>query len=96
MDQAKKKMDNEMSHLKNENEKLQTDLVKKNIMCENLEDELKRMQALNKNIEIINREKLVEYEKRMATLNQEINLTQNLYQAFLESKARSKVGSSLS
>ena len=83
VDQAKKKMDNEMSHLKNENEKLQTDLVKKNIMCENLEDELKRMQALNKNIEIINREKLVEYEKRMATLNQEINLTQNLYQAFL-------------
>ena len=31
----------------------------------------------------------------MATLNQEINLTQNLYQAFLESKARaSKVSSS--
>ncbi len=31
----------------------------------------------------MNREKLVEYEKRMATLNQEINLTQNLYKTFL-------------
>ena len=72
-----------MTKMKNDNEKLQTDLVKKNLQCENLEDELKRLQALNKNIEIMNREKLVEYEKRMATLNQEINLTQNLYQAFL-------------
>jgi hypothetical protein len=49
---------------------------------------------MNKNIEIINKEKLVEYEKKMATLNQEIYLTQNLYQAFIESKARSSKGSS--
>lgn len=28
----------------------------------------------------------------MATLHQEINLTQNLYQAFLESKARGSKG----
>jgi hypothetical protein len=50
-----------MTKLKNDNEKLQTDLVKKNLLCENLEDDLKRLQALNKNIEIMNREKLVDY-----------------------------------
>jgi len=44
---------------------------------------MKRVQGLNKNIEIMNREKLIEYEKKMATFNQEISLTQNLYQAFL-------------
>lgn len=49
---------------------MQTDLVKKNILCENLQEELKKLQAMNKNIEIINKEKLVEYEKKMATLNQ--------------------------
>ncbi len=38
VDQAKKKMENEMTKLKNDNEKLQTDLVKKNLQCENLED----------------------------------------------------------
>ena len=50
-----------MTKLKNDNEKLQTDLVKKNLQCENLEDDLKRLEALNKNIEIMNREKLVDY-----------------------------------
>lgn len=32
----------------------------------------------------------MDYEKKMATLNNEINLTQNLYQAFIEAKSRAK------
>lgn len=31
---------------------------------------------------------MLEYQKKMATLNNEINLTQNLYKAFMESKSR--------
>ncbi len=41
-------------------------------------------------MEKINRQKLIDYEKKMATLNNEINLTQQLYQAFMEAKARKK------
>jgi hypothetical protein len=33
---------------------------------------------------------MVEYQKKMATLNNEINVTQNLYQAFLDAKSRGK------
>ncbi len=32
----------------------------------------------------------MDYEKKMATLNNEINLTQQLYQTFLEAKSRKK------
>lgn len=42
----------------------------------------------------MNKEKMVEYQRKMATLNNEINLTQNLYQAFMKSKARSQLGDS--
>jgi hypothetical protein len=31
---------------------------------------------------------MVDYEKKMATLNSEINLTQQLYQTFMDAKAR--------
>lgn len=31
---------------------------------------------------------MYDYEKKMATLNSEINLTQQLYKTFLEAKAR--------
>lgn len=48
-----------MTRLKNQNERMQTELVKKNILCENLEEELKKAQSLNKNIDIINKEKLI-------------------------------------
>jgi len=30
----------------------------------------------------------VEYERKMATLNSEINLTKNLYEQFMENKSR--------
>lgn len=33
---------------------------------------------------------MIEYERRMATLNSEIFLTQNLYQSFMEAKGRLK------
>ena len=47
------------------------------------------MEHINKNIDRINKEKLIDYQKKMATLNNEINITQNLYQNFLEAKSRS-------
>lgn len=55
---------------------------------ENLEAEFKKIEYQNRNIEKINKEKILDYEKKMATLNNEINLTQNLYQTFLDAKAR--------
>lgn len=36
----------------------------------------------------VNKDKLVEYQKKMATLNVEINLAQNLYTSFLDAKSR--------
>jgi hypothetical protein len=39
-----------------------------------------------------NKDKLAEYQKKMATLNMEINLTQNLYNTFLDAKSRLKKG----
>jgi 16S rRNA G527 N7-methylase RsmG len=53
-----------------------------------LETEFKKLEHINKNIDRINKEKLLEYQKKMATLNNEINLTQNLYQSFIEAKSR--------
>jgi hypothetical protein len=41
-------------------------------------------------MEKINKDKILDYEKKMATLNSEINLTQQLYQTFMEAKARKK------
>lgn len=72
-----------------QNEKLQTDLLNKSIAYENLESEFKKLEYVNKNIDRINKEKLVDYQKKMATLNNEINLTQNLYQSFIDAKTRS-------
>jgi serine/threonine protein kinase HipA of HipAB toxin-antitoxin module len=46
------------------------------------------LEHINKNIDRINKEKLIQYEKKMATLNSEINVTQTLYQQFLQAKAR--------
>jgi hypothetical protein len=51
---------------------------------------VKRLDYQHRNMEKINREKLLDYEKKMATLNSEINLTQQLYQTFMEAKARKK------
>lgn len=36
----------------------------------------------------INKEKMIDYERKMATLNAEINLTQNLYDSFLSAKSK--------
>lgn len=64
-------------------------MLNKSIAYENLEGEFKKLEHINKNIDRINKEKLVEYQKKMATLNNEINLTQNLYQSFIDAKSRS-------
>lgn len=89
VDQVRKKFEIEVSKLTSQNEKLQTDLLNKSIAFENLENEFKKLEHINKNIDRINKQKLVEYQKKMATLNNEINLTQNLYQSFIEAKSRS-------
>lgn len=49
---------------------------------------MKKIESTNRNIEKINKEKMLEYQRKMATLNSEINLTQNLYQNFLQAKSR--------
>ncbi len=41
-----------------------------------------------RNVEKINKEKLADYHKKMATINSEILLTQNLYQSFIDAKSR--------
>jgi hypothetical protein len=38
----------------------------------------------------IQADKIKDYETKMLTLNQEINITQNLYKTFLEAKARAE------
>jgi hypothetical protein len=57
---------------------------------EELQDEFKKLEHVNKNIDKINKETLIEYQKKMATLNQEILISQNLYRTFMEAKARQK------
>lgn len=39
-------------------------------------------------MEKISKDKILDYEKKMATLSNEINLTQQLYKAFMDAKAR--------
>lgn len=55
-----------------------------------MEEEFRKVSSQYKNIEKINKEKLVDYHKKMATLNSEILLTQNLYQSFIEAKSKVK------
>lgn len=83
VDQVIKKFDIEISRLTSENQRLQTELAQRNVSQQNLEAEVKKLQSLSKNAEKINKEKLIDYQKKMATLNTEINLTQNLYKNFL-------------
>lgn len=68
---------------------MQSNLQQKTLALDNMEDEFKKLEHLNKIMDRINKDKLVEYEKKMATLNSEINLTQTLYNQFMEAKARS-------
>lgn len=69
---------------------MKTELLNKSIALEKAQAEVKKLDFEQRNMEKINRQKLVDYEKKMATLNSEINLTQQLYQAFMEAKARKK------
>lgn len=65
-------------------------MLNKSIALEKAEAEVKKLDYQQRNMEKINKEKLFDYEKKMATLNSEINLTQELYKAFTEAKARKK------
>ena len=55
VDQVTKKFEVEVSRLTNQNEKLQTDLLNKSIAFENLENEFKKLEHINKNIDRINK-----------------------------------------
>lgn len=90
LDQVKRKFEIETSRVIQENEKLKTDLLNKALALEKAETELKKLDYQNRNMEKINKDKILDYEKKMATLNNEINLTQQLYQTFMEAKARKK------
>lgn len=69
---------------------MKTELLNKSIALEKAQAEVKKLDFEQRNMEKINRQKLVDYDKKMATLNSEINLTQQLYQAFMEAKARKR------
>jgi hypothetical protein len=90
MDQIKRQYEMDTTRITQENEKLKTDLLNKALALEKAEAEVKRLDYQHRNMEKISREKLLDYEKKMATLNSEINLTQSLYQTFMEAKARKK------
>lgn len=90
VDQIVKKFEIEVSRLTNENQRLQTDLLNRNLAQEGLEAEVKKLESVSKNAEKISKEKLIEYQKKMATLNSEIYLTKNLYDNFIEAKSRVK------
>lgn len=55
VDQVRKKFEIEVSKLTSQNEKLQTDLLNKSIAFENLENEFKKLEHINKNIDRINK-----------------------------------------
>ena len=55
---------------------------------EKLESEFKKISGQYRNIDKLNKEKLVDYQKKMATLDSEILLTQNLYKSFIDAKSR--------
>ncbi len=58
------------------------------INFDRLEEEYKKVINTRKNVERITKEKAVDYERKMATLNAEINLTQNLYNSFVTAKSK--------
>lgn len=84
----RKKYDLEVTRLTNINDQLQAELTKKTLECEKLEEELKKMSSKHKNAEKISKEKMASYHKKMATLNSEILLTQNLYQSLVGAKSQ--------
>jgi multidrug resistance efflux pump len=88
LDQIKKKYELELTRLTNSNERLQTELSNKKIDYEKLEAEFKKISGQYRNIDKLNKEKLVDYQKKMATLDSEILLTQNLYKSFIDAKSR--------
>ena len=88
VDQIRKKYQLDLTRLTNNNEKLQTELSNKKIDYEKLETEFKKISGQYRNIDKLNKEKLVDYQKKMATLDSEILLTQNLYKSFIDAKSR--------
>ncbi len=88
LDQVHRQYEIEVTRLSNENQKLQNDLTQIRINFDKLEEEYKKEKNTNKNIDRISKEKIIEYERKMSALNAEINLTQNLYQSFVNTKSR--------
>lgn len=58
------------------------------INLDRIQEEYQKLANTRKNAERINKEKAVEYERKMAALNAEINLTQNLYNSFMSAKSK--------
>ena len=88
IEQVRKKYDLEVTRLTHLSDQLQADLTKKTLECEKSEEELKKQAHRHKNAEKISKEKMASYHKKMASLNSEILLTQNLYQSLVGAKAQ--------
>ena len=90
VDQLRKKYEIESSRLITSNEQLKTEILNKTIQFENMESEFKKLDYKHRNADKLQRDKIKDYEQKMITLTQEINITQNMYQALLEAKARAE------
>lgn len=71
-----------------ERDKLKAELAQLKLQYNELDDNFKKVSSLVASEARLNKDKLVEYQKKMATLNMEINLAQNLYNSFIEAKSR--------
>lgn len=71
-----------------ERDKLKAELAQSKLQYNELDDNFKKVSSLVASEARLNKDKLVEYQKKMATLNMEINLAQNLYNNFIEAKSR--------
>ena len=89
VEDLKKKHEIELDRYRFELSNLQTQLNTRNIEIEKLNEELKKLDSSS---EKVLKGKFQEYQQKLAALNSEIHLTQNLYNSFMEGKSRVKRG----
>ncbi len=83
IDQMRKRYEMENAKLTTTNEQLKTEILNKTIAFENMESEFKKLDYKHRNADKLQRDKIKDYEHKMITLTQEINITENLYKTFL-------------
>ena len=88
MDQVRNALQLDNDKLRVERDRLKSELAQLKLQHAELDDNFKKISSLVANEARLNKDKLAEYQKKMATLNMEINLAQNLYSSFLDAKSR--------